>query len=332
MTPLKETVLREGKTDMGESGKRKLLKALVIAALSALALFAFTGCGNATDEGAGGTGSSGGTGGGGTGTGTGGTGEVTVVNVACRNDYQEIWDAVNEELASEGIKVVNTAYDTSVNLNELLVEGDIEMNVAQHYAAMEYVKASDPKFEGLTAIGEIHIATLDLYSNKYASLNELPSGATIAIPNDLMNGGRALNVLATSGLITLKSGAPALPTVEDIADNPKNIVFQDIASDMMVRVLDDVDAGFVYSVNAVDGGLDPKSDPIYSDSVDFTQNPNERQFIIIFTVRAEDANNAVYQKVVEAYHSRRVQEAYRDVYGVSLIPIVDGRAIDVNAL
>jgi D-methionine transport system substrate-binding protein len=314
---------------MQESGKRRLLRTLIIAALSVLMLFAFVGCDNAADGNAGGAGSGAGSGVGG---GGGAAGEVTVVNVACRNDYQEIWDAVNEELASEGIKVVNTAYDTSVNLNELLVEGDIEINVAQHYAAMEFVKASDPKFAGLTSIGEIHIATLDLYSNKYASLNELPTGATIAIPNDFMNGGRALNVLATSGLITLKSDAPALPTAEDIADNPKNLVFQDIASDMMVRVLDDVDAGFVYSVNAVDGGLDPKSDPIYSDSVDFTQNPNERQFIIIFTVRAEDANNAVYQKIVEAYHSTRVQEVYRDVYGVSLIPIVDGRAIDVNAL
>jgi D-methionine transport system substrate-binding protein len=258
--------------------------------------------------------------------------EPIVVNVACRNDYQEIWDAVNEELASEGIKVVNTAYDTSVNLNELLVEGDIEINVAQHYAALEFVKASDPKFEGLTAIGDIHISTLDLYSNKYQSLDELPEGATIAIPNDFMNGGRALNVLATSGAITLRPDAPSLPTAEDVAENPRGFVFQDISSDMMVRVLDDVDAGFVYSVNAVDGGLDPRSDAIYNDNIDFAQNPNEKQFIIIFTVRGEDVDNPTFKKIVDAYHSKRVQEAYRDVYGVSLVPVIDGKAVDVNKL
>jgi D-methionine transport system substrate-binding protein len=258
--------------------------------------------------------------------------EPLTVNVACRNDYQEIWDAVNEELVDDNIKVVNTAYDTSVNLNELLIEGDIEMNVAQHYAALEYVKTSDPKFEPLTSIGEIHISTLDLYSNKYASLDELPDGAVIAIPNDFMNGGRALNVLATSGLITLSADAPSLPTAEDIADNPKGFIFQDISSDMMVRVLDDVDAGFVYSVNAVDGGLDPRTDAIYNDNIDFAQNPNEKQFIIIFTVRAEDLDNPTFKKIVDAYHSVRVQETYRDVYGVSLIPVIDGKAIDVTKL
>jgi D-methionine transport system substrate-binding protein len=300
-----------------------LLRVFVSIVAGSILLFGLMGCG-AAEEGAGGASKTDGE--------TPSATEPVVVNVACRNDYQEIWDAVNEELADDGIKVVNTAYDTSVNLNELLVEGDIAINVAQHYAAMEYVKASDPKFEGLTAIGDIHISTLDLYSNKYKSLDELPEGATIAIPNDFMNGGRALNVLATSGAITLRPDAPSLPTAEDITENPKNFVFQDIASDMMVRILDDVDAGFVYSVNAVDGGLDPRTDPVYSDIIDFTTNPNEKQFIIIFTVRAEDVDNPTYKKIVEAYHSKRVQEAYRDVYGISLIPIVDGKPIDVDKL
>jgi D-methionine transport system substrate-binding protein len=257
--------------------------------------------------------------------------EIITVNVACRNDYQEIWDAVNAELADDGIKVINTAYDTSVNLNDLLVEGDIELNVAQHYAALEYIKGSDAKFADLTAIGDIHISTLDLYSNKHDSIEALPQGAVIAIPNDFMNGGRALNVLATSGAITLRSDAPALPTADDIIDNPKGFVFQDIASDMMVRVLDDVDAGFVYAVNAVDGGLDPNTDAIYNDIIDFTVNPNEKLFIIIFTARGEDANNPTYQKIVEAYHSPSVQKVYQDVYGGTLIPIVDNKPIDVSS-
>jgi D-methionine transport system substrate-binding protein len=332
----KGTIMRVS-TDMKErsaSGAYRVLKLLIGIVLSAGLLVALVGCGGSdtaaepSEDAAGAAGAAAGE----ESAESAPAGEPIIVNVACRNDLQEIWDAVNEELVDDGIQVVNTAYDTSVNLNELLVEGDIEINVAQHYAALEYIKASDPKFEDLTAIGEISIATLDLYSNKYGSLDELPEGATIAIPNDFMNGGRALNVLATSGAITLSPDAPSLPAAEDIAENPKGLVFQEIASDMMVRVLEDVDAGFVYSVNAVDGGLDPITDPIYKDNIDFEENPNERQFIVIFTVRGEDADNPTFKKIVEAYHSVRVQEAYRDVYGVSLIPVVDGKAIDVNAL
>jgi D-methionine transport system substrate-binding protein len=255
-----------------------------------------------------------------------------IVKVAARNDFQEVWDQVNKVLEPEGIKVDNRAYDTSVNINDLLVAGDIDLNVAQHGVALAYFKSSDEKFKDLVSLGELHIATLDLYSNKYKSLDELPQGATIAIPNDFMNGGRALIILSKSGAITLKPDAGPLPTVDDIAENPKGFVFQDISSDIMIRILDDVDAGFSYSINAVDAGLDPQTDPIYKSGIDFALNPTEAQFVIVVTARGEDANNEVYKKIVEAYHDPSVQKVYKEVYGNSLVPVVDGKAVDLSKL
>jgi len=256
--------------------------------------------------------------------------EEVVVNVACRNDYPEIWDAVNKELEPEGIRVVNTAYDTSVNLNELLVSGDIEMNVAQHGAYLKFIQAQDAKFSDLESIGQIHISTLDLYSKSVASVEELPDGATIAIPNDAMNGGRALLVLERSGVITLDDTYDTFPDSTHIADNPKNLEFLEIASDSMVITLEDVDAGFVYSVNAVDGGLDPVNDPIFRDIIDFANNAGQRDFIILFTVRSEDKDNAVYKKIVDAYHTESVYQVYKDVYKGSIIPIDNDVEIDLS--
>jgi len=256
--------------------------------------------------------------------------EVTIVNVACRNDYQEIWDAVNEELADENIKVINTAYDTSVNLNELLVAGDIDMNVAQHYAYLEFVKGSDAKFADLTSMGELHIATLDLYSNKYDSVEDIPDGSTISIPNDYMNGGRALLLLEKAGVLTLDKEWEDFPDYTNIVENPKNLEFLEIASDSMVITLDDVAAGFVYSINAVDGGLDPIEDPIFRDAIDFDGDPVQRGFIIVFTVNPEDVDNEVFQKVVEAYHAESVYKVYKEVYNNSMIPVDDGNPIDLS--
>jgi D-methionine transport system substrate-binding protein len=226
--------------------------------------------------------------------------EKIIVNVACRNDYPEIWDAVNAELADDNIEVVNTAYDTSVNLNELLIAGDIDMNVAQHYAYLNTVKGSDPKFDGLTAIGDIHIATLDLYSKDYATVEEIPDGALISIPNDPMNGGRALLVLEKAGLLKLDTAWEGYPDETNIAENPKNIEFLEIASDSMVITLEDVDAGLVYSINAVDGGLDPTSDPIFNDVLDIAGDPVQRNFIIIFTARTENDIAAMLPKLIKA--------------------------------
>jgi D-methionine transport system substrate-binding protein len=256
--------------------------------------------------------------------------EKIVVNVACRNDYPEIWDAVNAELADDNIEVVNTAYDTSVNLNELLLAGDIDMNVAQHYAYLNLAKGSDPKFEALDAIGEIHIATLDLYSDKYTSVDEIPDGATIAIPNDPLNGGRAILGLEKTGLIKLDETYDIFPDETNIIENPKNIKFLEIASDSMVITLQDVDAGFVYSINAVDGNLDPTSDPIFKDKLDILNNPAQKNFVIIFTARSEDKDNATLQKIIDAYHTDSVYKVYKEVYKNSIIPVKEGVPVDLS--
>ena len=256
--------------------------------------------------------------------------EVTVVHVGSRYDNVEIWEAVNEKLKDDNIRVENKAYDSSVNLNELLVSGEIDLNVAQHYAYYNYVKAQDEKFSKLKALGDIAISTIDLYSNKYKSIDELPDGAKIAIPNDVNNGGRALSVLEKAGLIKLKEGHDIIPSQTDIVENPKNIVFEEVASSSMISILEDVDAGFAYSPNAVDAGLDPQTDPIFKDELDLKNNETQFQFVIIFTGEEGDENNEVYKKIIDAYHSEEVYKVYKEVFKGSTIPVTDGTPIDLS--
>lgn len=257
-------------------------------------------------------------------------GEKIVVNVACRNDLPEIWDAVNKELEDDNIQVINTGYDTSINLNELLLAGDIDMNVAQHYAYLDLMQSQNERFKDLIPLGTIHIATLDLYSKKFKTVDDLPKGATVAIPNDVMNGGRALLVLERTGLITLNRDYKVFPDETNIVENPKDLRLLEIASDSMVITLNDVEAGFVYSVNAVDGGLDPIKDPIFRDTIDFSKNEKQDRFIILFTARSKDADNEIYKKIIDAYHSDPVYKVYKEVYKNSMIPVVDNKPVDLS--
>ena len=295
---------------------KSLVKKIVATGLAAsLLLTALTGCGkDASDTSA-----------------SGNSDKVTVVKVGSRYDDVEIWEAVNEKLKDENIRVENTAYDSSVNINELLVAGEIDLNVAQHYAYLNYVKAQDEKFSKLTALGDIAISTIDLYSNKYKSIDELPDGAKIAIPNDVNNGGRALSVLEKAGLIKLKEGHDIIPSQTDIVENPKNIVFEEVATSSMISILDDVDAGFAYSPNAVDAGLSPETDPIFKDELDLKNNSTQFQFVIIFTGEEGDENNEVYKKVIDAYHSVEVYKVYKEVFKGSTIPVTDGEPIDLSS-
>lgn len=295
--------------------KNILVKKIVTAGLAvSLLLTSLTGCGkDVSDTSASGKGD-----------------KVTVVKVGSRYDDVEIWEAVNEKLKSENIRVENTAYDSSVNINELLVAGEIDLNVAQHYAYLNYVKEQDEKFSKLTALGDIAISTIDLYSNKYKSIDELPDGAKIAIPNDVNNGGRALSVLEKAGLIKLKEDHDIIPAQTDIVENPKNIVFEEVATSSMISILDDVDAGFAYSPNAVDAGLSPETDPIFKDELDLKNNSTQFQFVIIFTGEEGDENNEVYKKIIDAYHSEEVYKVYKEVFKGSTIPVTDGEPIDLS--
>lgn len=295
--------------------KANLIKKIITAGLAAtLLISSLTGCGSEAKETSASTKSD----------------KVTVVKVGSRYDDVEIWEAVNEILKDDNIRVENKAYDSSVNLNELLVSGEIDLNVAQHYAYFNYVKAQDEKFSKLKELGDIAISTIDLYSNKYKSIDELPDGAKIAIPNDVNNGGRALSVLEKAGLIKLKEGHDIIPSQTDIVENPKNIVFEEVATSSMISILDDVDAGFAYSPNAVDAGLSPETDPIFKDELDLKNNETQFQFVIIFTGEEGDENNEVYKKVIDAYHSEEVYKVYKEVFKGSTIPVTDGTPIDLS--
>lgn len=62
---------------------------------------------------------------------------------------------------------------------------------------------------------------MSVFSKKIKDLKDLPDGARVAIPNDPTNGGRALLVLQSAGLIKLRDGAPITATPQDITENKR---------------------------------------------------------------------------------------------------------------
>lgn len=257
------------------------------------------------------------------------TSDQQTVKVGIRGGAGKIWAAVKTELAKQNIKLDFKEYDSSVNLNDLLLAGDIDINAAQHYAALDYFKSKNKRYDDLVAAGQLRLITIDLYSRKYQSVDDLPDGATIAIPNDPMNAGRAFSVLASSGVITL-GDYQWLPTQKDITANPKHLKFKEIASSTMVRTLDDVDAGFVYSQEATAGGLDTQNGPIVKDKIDLKNNKVQHDFIVIMTVRKADKDKKIYQTVLDAYHSPAVYKVIKDVYKGAVYPVENDEVVDLS--
>ncbi|MFV0412349.1 MAG: MetQ/NlpA family ABC transporter substrate-binding protein [Oscillospiraceae bacterium] len=244
--------------------------------------------------------------------------EPVVVKIGTTSDEPRVWKAVQAELDARGENItIETINLTGGEPNKALAEGEIDLNAFQHYAYFN--KNKEELGLDLTAIGDTLIVPLSLFSKKYDSVEALPSGAQIAIPDDPTNQGRALNVLKNAGLIKLDEAAGNNALIKDVTENVKNIKFVEIQGAQLPRSLDDVDAAIINCGYAVDSGLDPVNDPIYKDDIDLG-NAEQQPFINIIAARTEDKDNETYLKIVDAYHTKGVADAIAEVYSNAAVP------------
>ena len=224
--------------------KRKTILAAASAAL-ALSLI-LTGCGSSSSSSAAGDSSAA------TGSSTAET--VTLTVGASPSPHAEILnDVVKPLLAEQGINLVVQEFDDYIIPNTSLEAGDLDANYFQHEPYLVEFNAENGTHLAVGA--RVHFETMAIYPGKTGSLDALPDGATIAVPNDTSNEARALQLLAAQGLITLKDGVGLEATVADIVDNPKNIQIEEVVAAQIPNLLADVDLGVINGNYALGAGI-----------------------------------------------------------------------------
>lgn len=154
--------------------------------------------------------------------------------------HAEILNFVKPQLAKEGVELKVKEFTDYIQPNVQVAEKRLDANFFQHQPYLdEFNKA---KGTNLVSVAGVHIEPLGVYSTKIKKLDELSSGATVVIPNDATNGGRALLLLDKAGVIKLKDNKNILSTVKDVAENPKNVKFRELEAATIPRVLTQVDA------------------------------------------------------------------------------------------
>ena len=225
--------------------------------------------------------------------------------------YEDLWAPAQKALKAEGINLKIVQFSDYVTPNNALSNGEIDLNAFQHRIFLEN-DAGSHNYD-VKLIGNTFIIPLNLYSNKVKSVDELKNGATIAIPNDVTNGGRAIKVLAAAGLITLKADAGFNPTVADIVENPKNIVIKELAANTIPSALADVDAAIVNGNYALDFGIKTESAIFKDTSVD------EKQYWNLIAARGADlkdpAKVEIFRKVVKAFQTKETEDVFNKTYG-----------------
>lgn len=242
---------------------------------------------------------------------------VTVTVGVVGSIYEDLWGPAKEILEGEGVNLEIVQFSDYVTPNNALANGEIDLNSFQHRIYLQ--SEIDSYGYAIQTVGNTFIIPLNLYSQKISSVVELKDGDTVAIPDDLTNGGRALKVLEAAGLIQLKASAGFNPTVDDIESYNVGIQIEELKANVIPSALADVTAAVVNGNYALDFGLKTE-EAIYQDSVlDVEEYWN---LIAARTADLEDPDKvAVYEKVVKAFQSPETEKVFNDTFGGYFIKV-----------
>lgn len=241
---------------------------------------------------------------------------ITLKVAASPTPHAEILAQVVDVLAEQGIDLQITEYGDYVIPNTAVEEGDEDANFFQHTPYME--QFNEENGTHLVSVAKIHYEPMGIYPGMTASLEELPDGATIAVPNDVTNEARALLLLEAQGLIEVDDAAGLNATPNDITSNPKNLQFKELEAAMLPQTVEEVDLSIINSNYALQGGLNPATDALASEDPD---SDAAQTYANIIAVKEGNENNEAIQALVKALQSDAVREYINETYSGAVVPM-----------
>lgn len=226
-------------------------------------------------------------------------------------EHAEIMEQIVPLAAAKGLNIDVVEFSDYVVPNTALADGDLNANSFQHVPFLEN-QIKDRGFD-LVVVAKTITTPMGVYSSKLKSLEELPEGANVAIPNDPTNGGRALLVLADEGVIKVNPDAGLVPSVLDITENPKNLKFRELDAAQLPRALEDADAAVINTNFALAAGINPREDSIAMEKAD-------SPYANVIAVRKGDEEQPWVKTLVEVYHSPEIKEYIETKYEGAVIP------------
>lgn len=237
--------------------------------------------------------------------------KTTIKVAATPVPHAEILAVVKPMLEKEGVDLQIVQMTDYVRPNLALDEKDVDANYMQHKPYLDdFVQKRGLK---LTSIANVHVEPMGIYSKKITSLNDVGDGATVTIPNDATNGGRALLLLQKAGLLKLKDNAGVAATVNDIVDNPKNLKITALEAPQLPRTLNDATLAVINTNFAMEANLVPTKDALFIEQKD-------SPYANILVVRSGDENRPEIVKLKQALTSPEVKKFIEEKYKGAIIP------------
>lgn len=249
------------------------IKGILLVFITALSLFILAGCGSNQ------------------------AGKTVKVGITGAND--PALQKVAQIVKKEGINIKIVEFSDYSQPNTALAQGEIDMNDFQTYTFQSDWNKKHKT--DIVTLGQTVIDPMSLFSKKITNINQLKKGDKIAIPNDVTNEGRALQLLESAGLIKLNSAK--IPSLHDITENKLGLKISSLDAGQTAKSLDDVTASCVNSGVASDAKLNPKN-AVFREKITAKSKP----YVNILSANAKDKDNPTFKKIVKAYHTKEVED------------------------
>ncbi|MFD3609660.1 MetQ/NlpA family ABC transporter substrate-binding protein [Streptomyces atroolivaceus] len=279
---------------------RKNIKITAAAAAAAALAFGLSACGTDSDPAAKGE------------TGAGADTSKALVVAASPTPHADILDYVKKNLADKaGLKLEVKEFTDYVLPNTATESGQVDANFFQHKPYLDDFNKKNKTH--IVPVVNVHLEPLGLYSKKVKDVKGIKAGQTIAVPNDTTNEGRALQLLAENGLITIKDGVGTNAKLSDITDK-KGLEFKEVEAATVPRALDDVDAAVINGNYAIEAGLKPGQDSLALEAADGNPYAN------FLAVKDGNEDDPRVQKLAKLLNSDEVKKFIEDTYKGSITP------------
>ncbi len=239
----------------------------------------------------------------------------TITVAASPTPHAEILEQAKPLLADQGWDLQVTVFDDYIMPNDVVESGEFDANYFQHIPYLEQFNTD--KGTHLVNAGGIHYEPFGIYPGTKSDLSTLEAGDVIAIPNDTTNEARALLLLQDNGIITLKDGAGLTATVNDIAENPYDITFEELEAAQVARVVSEVSFVVLNGNYALAAGFS-----VGQDSIAYEKSDSEaaQTYVNVIAVKEGNETNPGVQALVEVLKSDDVKQYINDTYDGAVIP------------
>lgn len=224
--------------------------------------------------------------------------------------HAEILEFVKPQLAQEGVDLDIKVFSDFIQPNAQLAEKNIDANYYQYRPFLD--EFNKTRHTDLVPVTGVHIEPFGAYSTRIKNISELKDGASVAIPNDPVNAGRALVLLDEAGLIKLKDPSNTLSTTRDIAENPKHLKIRELEGALLARAVNQVDLAFVFANYALEAGIDTNSALIVEKGKDL--------YVEYLVARPDNIDSPAIQKLAKALNSPQVREFILTRYKGQIVP------------